>query len=71
MLSTYLVLLVIGAIAIGLGGRLKEEVYRLATITTGLIALIWGYSGSPSIVQLLFAGFFLSFSRFYRLPSKC
>lgn len=71
MLATHFILLVIGAIAIALGLRLKEEVYRLAIVAAGSIALIWGYSWSPSTIQLLLAVVALSYYRFSRQPSKC
>jgi hypothetical protein len=52
MLEAYLVLLIIGLGAIWLGLKIREEVYRIAVVLSGVMLLIVGFVLSPSIVQV-------------------
>jgi uncharacterized membrane protein (DUF485 family) len=51
MIASYLVLLVIGLGAIWLGLKIREEVYRIAVVFSGVMLLVMGFVLSPSVVQ--------------------
>ncbi|MFQ4144797.1 hypothetical protein [Chlorogloeopsis sp. ULAP02] len=51
MLASYLILLFIGLGAIWLGLKVREEVYRIAIVFSGVMLLVMGFVLSPSVVQ--------------------
>ncbi|NER83376.1 MAG: hypothetical protein F6K42_28255 [Leptolyngbya sp. SIO1D8] len=51
MVFAYLVLFLIGILAVWLGIRVAEEVYQIALVSTGAIALTWGFFISPDELQ--------------------
>ena len=48
---THCILLFIGAIALHLGIKAKDEVHRLAVTTAAVFPLGWGYFSSPFLFQ--------------------
>ncbi|NJK37918.1 MAG: hypothetical protein HC835_16420 [Oscillatoriales cyanobacterium RM2_1_1] len=59
-----LALFILGLGTIWSGIKLREEVYRLAALATGLVELLWGLSWASETVQVILALFSL---RIYRL----
>ncbi|MDZ8189128.1 MAG: hypothetical protein RMX96_30335 [Nostoc sp. ChiSLP02] len=49
-----LVLLLVGLGILFLAWRAKDEIHRIATMVTGTISLIWGFSLAPLSFQLGF-----------------
>ncbi|MBC1238364.1 hypothetical protein [Nostoc sp. 2RC] len=48
-----LVLLLIGLGVLFLGWKTRDEIHRIASLVTGTIALIWGFSLAPLSFQLI------------------
>lgn len=51
MTLTFLILFAVGAMALWLGLRIAEEVYQIALMSTGAIAMVWGFFISPEELQ--------------------
>lgn len=49
----YLVLIGIGLGVMWLGFKIAEEVMQIALVSTGAIALVWGFAIAPSEIQLV------------------
>ncbi|MEM8809358.1 MAG: hypothetical protein AAF921_19920 [Cyanobacteria bacterium P01_D01_bin.44] len=52
MLSLHLLLFGFGLLMVWRGWRMTEEVYHIATVSTGAVALIWGFAISPDEIQM-------------------
>ncbi|MGL5081694.1 MAG: hypothetical protein ACRC8A_09420 [Microcoleaceae cyanobacterium] len=65
MFITDLALFALGAGTIWLGIKLREEVYRLAILLTGMIELLWGLSWASETVQLILTLFSIGIYRFW------
>lgn len=53
MTFAYLALFAVGIVAVWLGLRIAEEVFQIALVSTGAIALTWVFLISPDELQLL------------------
>ncbi|MGF1495063.1 MAG: hypothetical protein ACFBSC_21985 [Microcoleaceae cyanobacterium] len=53
MLSTELALFTFGIGTVWLSLQLREEVYRLAALIAGLVAVAWGLSWASESIKLL------------------
>ncbi|MEM7554629.1 MAG: hypothetical protein AAF378_11095 [Cyanobacteria bacterium P01_A01_bin.84] len=70
MLETYLLLLLIGIATIWGGIKVREEVYRIATVLTGAMLVVLGFILSPSYIQFLVVLFLLGLHRLYAKQFK-
>ncbi|MDM9380434.1 hypothetical protein QUB80_06925 [Chlorogloeopsis sp. ULAP01] len=70
MLASYLVLLFIGLGAIWLGLKVREEVYRIAVVFSGVMLLIMGFVLSPSVVQFCVVLVLLGLHKLYTPQPK-
>ena len=51
MTFTYLIAIGVGILAIWLAFRIAEEVFQIALVSTGAIALIFGFFNAPEELQ--------------------
>ncbi|MEO1351538.1 MAG: hypothetical protein AAFW84_22495 [Cyanobacteria bacterium J06635_15] len=63
MLSLYLLLLGFGLFMLWRGWRITEEIYQIATVSTGAVALIWGFAISPDELQMILEALSLGWLR--------
>ncbi|MGD1871870.1 MAG: hypothetical protein ACFB02_02340 [Mastigocoleus sp.] len=70
MLAFYLLLLITGIAAIWGGIKVREEVYRIATVVTGAMLVVLGFILSPSYIQFLLVLLLLGLHRLYARQFK-
>lgn len=53
MVAVYLLMIGIGVLIVWLGFKIAEEVFQIALISTGAIAIAWGFAIAPTELQVL------------------